>query len=558
VGLKVVTVELMRALERAADSQGLSYAKMMDSAGRAVSSWLEKRGVLDKHILVLVGPGNNGGDGLVAARYLHQAGAAVSVYCWQRQLEGDANWNLALSTGMTVVQCDQDPRYARLRRLVAGADYILDSLLGTGVSRPITGTLQQLLATVGRGIAKRKSDSKSGLFVDMVPAASGEPTAVPLVVAVDVPSGLNCDTGEADAVTLPADVTITFAFPKVGQFLFPGAGYVGKLVVADIGIPAKLCPDVNLEVSTPASVRSLLPKRPVDGHKGTFGKAMIVAGSVNYTGAAYLAASAALRVGAGLVTLGIAQGLHPILASKLTEATYLLLPSETGALVPQAAAALHERLAGYDALLVGPGLGREEKTVAFLARLLNVPLGERAHQMGFLRSGSSEIRGSISLPALVVDADGLNALADIPGPARHLEAPAVLTPHPGEMARLLGTTVADVQAQRIQTARRAAQEWNSVVVLKGAYTVTASPDGQTCINPFATPALATAGTGDVLAGAIVGLLAQGLSLFDAAVGGAYLQGLAGHMVGQELGRAGALAGDLLSRLPLAIRQIANG
>jgi NAD(P)H-hydrate epimerase len=531
---------------------------MMENAGRAVASWLEERGVLGKHVLVLVGPGNNGGDGLVAARYLRQAGSAVSVYCWKRQVEGDENWRLAESAGVTLVQSEEDQRYARLRRLVAEADYVLDSLLGTGVSRPIADTLERLLATVAKGIAKRKSGSSPETFVNLTPATSRQPGSGPLVVAVDVPSGLDCDSGAVNAATLPADVTITLGFPKVGQFLFPGAGTVGELVVADIGIPAKLSADINLEVSTPARIKSLLPQRPLDGHKGTFGKAMVVAGSVNYTGAAYLAASAVLRVGAGLVTLGLAEGLHPILASKLTEATYLLLPNETGALVPQAAAVLQERLAGYDALLLGPGIGREEETVAFVARLLKAPPSEKKPQLGFLRPASVETEEGPSLPPLVVDADGLYALADIPSWFKSVSIPAVLTPHPGEMARLLGTTTAQVQSDRIAIIRRAAQQWNSVVVLKGAYTVIAAPDGWTWLNPFATPALATAGTGDVLAGAITGLLAQGMSPMDAAVVGAYVHGLAGQMVGQELGQAGAVASDLLSRLPLAIRQIAHG
>ena len=296
----------------------------------------------------------------------------------------------------------------------------------------------------------------------------------PAVQAVDVPSGLNCDTGAIDPVTLPADVTITLAFPKVGQLLFPGAGYVGELVVADIGIPRKLSKDIVLEVSTPAWIQSLLPKRPMDGHKGTFGKVMVVAGSSNYTGAAYLAASAATRVGAGLVTLGIAGILHPILASKLSEATFLLLPHEMGTLIPEAAKPLKERLEGYDALLLGPGLGRDEKTIEFVARFLDLALPEKS-RLGFLEPTAAGAGRESQLPPLVIDADGLNALAEIEGWPKVLRRPAVLTPHPGEMARLLDTTVADVKAKRIELARRAAQEWNVVVVLKGAHTIIAAP-----------------------------------------------------------------------------------
>jgi NAD(P)H-hydrate epimerase len=292
---------------------------------------------------------------------------------------------------------------------------------------------------------------------------------------------------------------------------------------------------------------------------------MVVAGSVNYTGAACLAASAATRVGAGLVTLGIVESLHPILASKLSETTFLLLPHEMGALVPEAVKPLHDGLVGYDALLLGPGLGRDRKTVEFVARLLGLAQDDKKARLGFLGPTAAGRDRERQLPPLVVDADGLNALADTEGWPEALPRPAVLTPHPGEMARLLGTTVADVKARRIELARRAAQEWNAVVVLKGAHTIIAAPPserggaakGGAYINPFASPALATAGTGDVLAGTIAGLLAQGLSPFGAAIAGAYVHGLAGQMVSEAIGLAGAVAGDLLPKLPLSIRRIAG-
>jgi len=553
--MRVVTVEQMRAIERAADSGGQSYATMMENAGRAVATWIENQGVVEQRVLVLVGPGNNGGDGLVAARHLHQAGASVTVYCWKREVESDENWDLVRSMGMPVVWASEDKRYARLRRLVARTDWILDALLGTGVARPITGMLREILTVVGKGVARRKGDRAAGTFVRVVTAAlARQADSAPIVVAVDTPTGLHCGTGAVDPVTVRADVTITFAFPKVGQFLFPGAAYVGELVIADIGVPAKLSRQIDLEVSTPARIQALLPKRPPNAHKGTFGKVMVVAGSANYTGAAYLAASAAMRAGAGLVTLGIAQSLHSIVACKLSEATFLLLPHEMGALVPEAAKVLQDRLDDYDTLLLGPGLGRDEKTAEFVIRLLALPLAEKKARLGFLDPATGGPRDAQSpLPHLVIDADGLNALSEVRGWAGSLPGSTVLTPHPGEMARLLGITVAEVETDRVGVARRAAREWKTVVVLKGAYTVVASPKGGVCINPFANPALATAGTGDVLAGTIASLLAQGLSPFGAAVAGAYLHGLAGQMVSEEMGPAGALAGDLLLKLPLALR-----
>lgn len=560
--MKVVTVEQMRAIEQAADAGGLSYATMMENAGQAVARWLEQQGIHGQQLLVLVGPGNNGGDGLVAARYLHQAGAAVSVYCARADTESDENWKLAQSAGVPLYRSEEDESYDLLQRLTAQADWIVDALLGTGVSRPITGTIGEILAIV-REQAERREAHKASPFtyaVPMPPAGVDAPSAwlsaaKGHVLALDVPSGLNCNTGAIDAAALTADVTITLAFPKVGQFLFPGAGYGGELVIADIGIPPELARDIPLEVSSPQSIEPLLPVRLSDSHKGTFGKVMVVAGSANYTGAPYLAASAAMRVGAGLVTLAVAELLHPILAAKLSEATYLLLPHEMGALVPEAVRVVQERLARYDVLLLGPGLGREEKTAEFVMRLLALPQAEKKARLGFVGPTAQHEEQNTRLPPLVIDADALNALADLEGWHKSLRHGAVLTPHPGEMSRLTGTTVADIEANRLTMARQAAQKWGVVVVLKGAYTIIAAPDGHACINPFATPALATAGTGDVLAGAIAGLLAQGLAPFEAAVAGAYLHGLAGQTASQEIGQAGVMAGDLLPRLPRAIASL---
>jgi NAD(P)H-hydrate epimerase len=553
--VKVVTVEEMRAIERAADAQGLSYHTMMDNAGRAVATWLTERGVAGRHIVVLVGPGNNGGDGLVAARHLLQAGADVSIYCWKRDVEGDENWHQAVEAGIPIVRSEEDKSLNRLRRLIDASDLIVDALLGTGVSRPITGSLQRLLAVIDQRLATRRAKGQARAFTCPTVPSAADTVVAPTLVALDVPGGLDCNTGEVDPAALAADTTVTLAFPKVGQFLFPGAGHVGELIVADIGIDEKLAEGISLEVSTPELVRDWLPERPLDGHKGSFGKAMIVAGSVNYTGAACLAASAALRAGAGLVTLGIAEMLHPILASKVTEATYLLLPHEMGALVPEASKALLDALGGYDALLLGPGLGRDQKTVEFVGLLLDLFPAQKKPRMGFVRAGVGEASAGSTLPPLVIDADGLNALSEIEGWETRLQSAAVLTPHPGEMARLVHSSVAEVQADRIGTCRRAAKEWNVVVVLKGAHTVISSPEGVTYINPFASPALATGGTGDVLAGVIVSLIAQGQPPLQAAVTGAYLHGLAGQMVGAELGRAGTVAGDLLTRIPLSIRSL---
>ncbi|MBN1935203.1 MAG: NAD(P)H-hydrate dehydratase, partial [Anaerolineae bacterium] len=290
-----------------------------------------------------------------------------------------------------------------------------------------------------------------------------------------------------------------------------------------------------------------------DAHKGTFGKAMIAAGSVNYAGAAYLAGAAATRVGAGLVTLAIPQLLHPILAVKLVEATYLLLPHSTGVLNADAVDVLTEALPGYRALLIGPGLGQDKETVAFVHKLLGIQQTVKG-RIGF-QHGIETAPRPTALPPLVVDADGLNALAQVNRWWTYLPTNSVLTPHPGEMARLMKTEA--IPADRIAVASAKATEWGQIVVLKGAHTVIAAPDGRITVLPFANSGLATAGTGDVLAGCIVGLLAQGLATFDAAVCGTYLHGLAGHKVAQKLGPAGMVAGDLLPELPCAISQVSR-
>ncbi len=278
-------------------------------------------------------------------------------------------------------------------------------------------------------------------------------------------------------------------------------------------------------------------------------------GSTKYVGAAFLAGSAATRAGAGLVTLALVRTIYPMIASALHEATFVVLPDDLGVLVPDAVPVLRERLTDYDALLLGCGFGRDEKTIEFVRRLLGLGTKSKA-QVGFVTKSEEPVETSKSLPPLVIDADALFALAQSGGWWMHL-APntAILTPHPGEMATLCGLSRAEVQADRVSIAKKFAAEWNQVVVLKGAHTIVAAPDGRTTLLPFATPALATAGTGDVLAGTIVAMLAQKLAPFDAAVVGAYLHGLAGEITETEIGKAGVVAGDLLTRLPEAIRRL---
>ena len=545
--MKVVTVEQMRAIERETDAAGVSYAEMMENAGRATARAIADRIEKGGSVAILVGPGNNGGDGLVAGRYLAEAGARVAFYLFKPRPADDPNYARILEMGLPVKLAIKDRAGAALHAWVKSADVLVDAVLGTGADRPIAGALETLLQRCAHAREEnRRLPAATGAPLS-TGSLAGRPAALPLVVAVDCPSGLNCNTGALDPVALPADLTVTFAAPKVGQFLFPGAAAVGELLVADIGSPDDLrsLEGVELELATADAVRDMLPARPLEAHKGTFGRVMIAAGSVNYTGAAALAAQGAYRAGAGLVTLAIPGSIHAPLAAQVAEATFLLLPHELGAINENGVRLLLESIADYDALLIGPGIGRDERTRHFLEDLLAHEKAAPRGRIGFARPLAGEAaQAGLKLPPLVVDADGLNLLTELDDWPERLPPGSILTPHPGEMARLMKCDRDEVNADRIGVAQGAAADWGQVIVLKGAFTVIAAPDGRTTLLPFANPALATAGSGDVLAGAIVALLGAGLEPYPAAVAGAFLHGAAGRRAAQEIGSAGVAAGDL--------------
>jgi hydroxyethylthiazole kinase-like uncharacterized protein yjeF len=509
---KIVSVAEMQHLERAADAAGHSFAAMMERAGAATADHtLRAWGLSLPSVVVLAGPGNNGGDGLVCARCLHERGVAVRVYLWKRRVDPEHDTGqLFAALAELGVECgdsDGDSEFHLLRAWLSDADVVVDALLGTGANRPIGGQLAALLNVVAECRRSRR------LFV----------------VAVDCPSGLNCDSGAVDPNTLTADMTVTFAYAKHGHYRFPGADAVGELCVADIGIPPVLAPGADLRtfVLSAQVVRPWLPARPHVSHKGSFGKLMAVTGSINYPGATLLACSAAARTGAGLVTGAVAEPVWAVVAGQMREPTWLPLPSTEGAIDPAAAALVRAQASGYDALLLGCGLTQQPATVRFVEQLLSAG----------------------PLPATLIDADGLNCLAQIADWPRWLPKHSVLTPHPAEMARLCRLPVAQVLAERWELARAKAQEWNAVVLLKGPYTVIAAPSGWLAVLPVATPALASAGTGDVLAGAIASLLAQGAPAFAAACLGAWIHGMAGLACEQKIGLAGAVASDVVDRLP---------
>jgi NAD(P)H-hydrate epimerase len=514
--MKIVTAEQMRQIDQECIRLGTPVSMLMENAGKAVAEEVKASlgAAESQHILCLVGGGNNGGDGLVAARYLHDWGAKVSVYLCSPRPPDDENLKLVQERDITCIEAAQDKNLKKFDGLLATATCVIDALLGTGKIRPLEGIFKQALEKVTQA-------RKNRYFK---------------IIAVDLPSGMDADTGAIDPACLYADITVTLAFPKLGLFSFPGAERVGKLKIVDIGIAESLAESVTTELITAQWAKTALPERPLNANKGSFGRVLVTAGSINYIGAAYLACSGAQRVGAGLVTLATASSLQPILAAKLTEVTYLPLPeSQPGIISVEAGDIITRQSHQYDVLLLGCGLGQDPSTVEFVSSLI--------------------LEKELPLP--VLDADALNILLKIPEWWQWLTDDAILTPHPGEMARLCGLTIDEIQADRLGIARRFAAEWHQTIVLKGAYTVIATTDGRCRVSPFANPGLASAGTGDVLAGVIAGLVAQGLAPFDAAALGVYLHGAAGEMVRDKLGDTGMIASDLLPALPVTIKQLKN-
>ncbi len=512
---QLVTLAEMRAIEKAADAAGLSYAQMMENAGHSLANSITAHSHLREHkALGLVGPGNNGGDTLVALAALAAASWQTAAYLVGERDKGDIYLEHLRAAGGRIFSASEGDGQGKgkLKSLVAENAVVLDGMLGTGIRLPLREPFVKALKATTEAIQ-----------------GSGRQT---YVVAVDCPSGMDCDNGEVAPETLKADLTVSMAAVKRGMLTLPAFEYLGELEVGDIGLPDDLPKWAAIKTysSDEAMVPAALPSRPLDSHKGTFGTALIVAGSQHFPGAALLASKAAYRSGAGLVTVAVPKTIQAELAGHLPEATWLPLPAEAGWISPAAAKVVKGALERVAALLIGPGFGQQASTGEFLAKLLKT-----------------------ELPPLVVDADGLKLLAKIKDWSKRLPKESVLTPHPGEMAILTGLTTEKIQAGRIETAEKYAKAWMQIVVLKGAFTVVAAPDGRTAVMPLASPALARAGSGDVLAGLITGLRAQGMPAFEAAYSGVWLHGQAGLRAAARLGgTAGVLAGDLIDELPALI------
>jgi NAD(P)H-hydrate epimerase len=504
----VLTPEQATALDRETQERGIAAEVLMERAGRAVARAARELagGAYGRRAVVVCGKGNNGGDGLVAARRLAAWGIRTSVVLLEdpSELREPAAGNARRLAEEPLVRVRAFHERS-LERELARSDVAVDALFGTGF----------------RGMPEDE-------WAAAIASLNGASTPV---VSVDIPSGVNGATGAVDGEAVRATVTVTFGAAKVGALLLPGGEHAGVVRVVDIGFPDDLLA-VDTWLTEPSDVASWLPTRDAETHKRASGVLVVVAGSRGMTGAARLIARAAGRLGAGLVTVAAARSaLSPIQAG-LTEPTFLSLPeTDDGTISADAADVVLERLGSADALAIGPGLTTAPETVAFVRDV---------------------VRGS-PVP-LVLDADGLNAFAGDEAALQDRRADAVLTPHVGEFTRLTGVKARDLDADRPTHVRTLARAASAAVLLKGSRTVIAEPGGRVLVNVTGSPILATAGTGDVLTGAIGGLLARGMSPTEAAASAAYLHGLAGLFAGSELGE-GALAGDVCDRLPEAVAHV---
>ena len=508
--MRLVKASEMQEMDRLSIHEiGIPGAVLMENAARGTTRlFLEHFDpVKGAHIVIICGRGNNGGDGYVIARYLYQAGLKVTVLVLTEtdRISGDALINLEIikRIGLEIKVASDYEAWSGISGCLEECDYIIDGILGTGLNSPVKGFFGRVIEDINK---------------------SEKP-----VTAIDIPSGLNADTGQVMGAAVKAELTVTFGFPKLGQLLFPGADFVGRLVRIDIGIPEIVSDRVNsgYRIIEPDDFNGLIYEGKEDIHKGMRGHLLILAGSTGKTGAATLTALGALRSGAGLVTLGIPSSLNNILETKLTEAMTVPLPeTEEGSLSLKARDKILTLLEGKTALAIGPGLSTNPETSALVRQVI----------------------AECELP-VVIDADGLNALAAEGTSLEGLDDKKVLTPHPGEMGRLAGLKSGEVQLDRIGVAARFAEKYGCCLVLKGARTLLAEPGGVIYLNPTGNPSLSSGGSGDVLTGLIGGLLARGWPVSKAAIAGIYIHGLAADFLAEDMGKAGLLAGELLDVIP---------
>jgi hydroxyethylthiazole kinase-like uncharacterized protein yjeF len=517
--LKTVTPKQMQMIDKMTiEEMGIPGIILMENAAFRVVEQIEKMlGCLKKRkILIVAGKGNNGGDAFAVARQLAAKEAETYIYTIadRASIHGDAaiNLNILYNSGFKIFKInDSESRqnYERLKSDLGICDMVVDGLFGTGFRGEIEGVVGEIVAAIN--------------------------SSVKPVLSIDIPSGVDGNNGHVSRLHIKASVTVTFALPKLGLILHPGCDCTGELVVADIGIPKKVIDkmSINTYLIDERMVAGLIPSRENNSNKGDFGRILVITGSEGMTGAGCLAGRAALRAGAGLVYLAVPSSLSHIYDCMLMET--ITCPIEDhgkGYISLDSTERISELMEGKTVIVAGPGLSVNEDTVKIAEYIIN----------------------KTKVP-LILDADALNCIARDISVLKKLKAAAVMTPHPGEMARLTGMSIQDIQRNRVEIAVEYARQWNVTIVLKGYRTVVASPDGQVYINSTGNPGMSTAGTGDVLAGIIAALAGQGLSLTDAAVAGVYLHGVAGDRAAALKGEPGMIASDVIDELPAAFHTI---
>ncbi len=509
--MKIVSVPQMQAIERSADAAGLSYDAMMHNAGRGIADWVFRHIPHKQGVLGLVGSGNNGGDTIIALTWLAKWGVRTTAFLVKPRDE-DPLLEAYHQQGGAMVDISKNANLGSFEAALIPGTVLLDGILGTGLKLPLRGALQAVMASIYKRVQNRSDVLK---------------------IAVDCPSGTDCDTGEVSDVTLMADHTLSMAAVKQGLLRHPARSFAGELHLIGIGIDdvsEHLADDLPTMVDQDL-IGQIFPQRPGSGHKGTFGTCLVIAGSPAFTGAAFLAGKAAYRAGCGLVHMAAMPEVYHTLSGQLIEAVWTVLPGHQGAYDPLGADQLDEAIAGSDSIVIGPGWGLGASNASFLGGLLELIPADK--------------------PTLV-DADGLKLLSELDRWWTRLPDHTVLTPHPGEMSVLTGLGIKEIQANRWAVAREYAQRWQVNLVLKGAVSVIASHEGGMWINPASDAALATAGSGDVLSGVIGGLLAQGVPVHAASVLGVWLHAHAGKAARLKLGsEISVTALDILDSVPAA-------
>ncbi|MCX8034585.1 MAG: NAD(P)H-hydrate dehydratase [Thermodesulfovibrio sp.] len=504
--MKVLTSEEMAKIDSLTiEKYGIPSLVLMEKAALSVSKHLIDLGV--NKLIILAGPGNNGGDGIAVGRILKNIDTKIYQLFSDDKLSNDCKLQIGIAEKFKIPIFKRYPTEKELSE----ADVILDAIFGTGLKRKIEGKLEKLVNLLN---SLKKT-----------------------VIAVDIPSGISSDTGEILGCAIKANSTVTFGLPKRGHFLFPGRDYTGKLCIEDIGFPEELTESEELKVSLISRkfVCSLIPSRPLYSHKGTYGHVLVIAGSVGKTGAAFMCAKSALRAGSGLVTMAMPSVLNVVFHSKVLEEMILPLPSNKKTLSKRAIDEIAEFInEKADVVAFGPGVGINEDTEEILKFLItNCPR------------------------PLVIDADGITLLVKNIKLLKKNKAETIITPHPGELSRMINLSVKEIERNRIEIAQKVANEMNTTIVLKGVPTIISDPLGNTFINTTGNPGMATGGSGDVLTGIISSFIGQGLNAFHASVLGVYIHGLSGDIASKYKGYHGLIAGDLIEHIPQAIKEITD-